>query len=258
MFTKIRRLPSPALVVAVVALVAALAGSAVALPGRNKVDRNDIQKSAVGGKQVKNDSVTGTDVAESTLGTVPSAGSADSARNANHADNADHATNANHAATADSAANAHYADTAGDAEFAESAANATYANSVNGVALNKVNFAAPASTAATSKLQAEGLSLSLGCNASGQPIATVSSAFNASELMGHSVSSGGANLTYADDNGFSNLDIAQTIVGSGTLTYSTSNGATVTMDYGFDSSTVYNGETGCAFWGTVVVAPAQF
>ena len=34
--------PSPALLVAVIALVAALAGSAVALPGKNKIDTNDI------------------------------------------------------------------------------------------------------------------------------------------------------------------------------------------------------------------------
>jgi hypothetical protein len=36
--------PSPALIVALIALVAALAGSAVALPGKNKVDKNDIKK----------------------------------------------------------------------------------------------------------------------------------------------------------------------------------------------------------------------
>jgi hypothetical protein len=255
MFTKIRRLPSPALVVAVVALVAALAGSAVALPGRNKVDRNDIQKSAVGGKQVKNDSVTGTDVAESTLGTVPSAGTADSAKNANHADNADHA---DHATNAASATNAKHADTAGDAEFAQSAASATYANSVNGVIPQSLFFKAPVATPATNQLQVEGLILSLGCNAGGQPIATVTSANNATELSGHVVSSGGANLTYADDNGFSNVDIAQTIVGSGTLTYAVGSSAVVTIDYGFDSSTVFSGQAGCAFWGTVVDAPAQF
>jgi len=254
MFTKIRRLPSPALVVAVVALVAALAGSAVALPGRNKVDRNDIQKSAVGGKQVKNDSVTGTDVAESTLGTVPSAGSADSARNANHAASA---TNATHADTADSATNANYAATAGDAEFAESAANATYANSVNGVRLGNMFFKAPVSTAATPQLQTEGLSLSLGCNAAGQPIALVSTTNSASELAGHTVSSGGANLTYTDDNGFTNVDILQTGFGSGTLTFAAGNGSSVTIDYGFDSNAVFGGQQGCAFWGTLVDAPAQ-
>lgn len=47
-----RRLPSPAMVVAVVALVAGLAGSAVALQGKNSVKSNDIAKGAVKGKDI--------------------------------------------------------------------------------------------------------------------------------------------------------------------------------------------------------------
>jgi hypothetical protein len=47
-----RRLPSPALVVAIVALVAALGGSAVALQGKNTVKSNDIAPSAVKGKDI--------------------------------------------------------------------------------------------------------------------------------------------------------------------------------------------------------------
>jgi hypothetical protein len=67
------RRPSPALIVAIVALVAALAGSAIALPGKNSVKKNDIAKNAVVSKAIKNDKVTGADVNESSLGTVPSA-----------------------------------------------------------------------------------------------------------------------------------------------------------------------------------------
>jgi len=52
------RRPSPALLVAVIALVAALAGSAVALPGKNKVDKNDIKKGAVTKKAIKKGAVT--------------------------------------------------------------------------------------------------------------------------------------------------------------------------------------------------------
>lgn len=79
---------SPALLVAVIALVAALAGSAVALPGKNQVDKNDLKKgsvtkkalkkNAVTSKAIKNNGVTGTDVNESTLGPVPNADSASS------------------------------------------------------------------------------------------------------------------------------------------------------------------------------------
>ena len=64
--------PSPALIVAIIALIAALAGGAVALPGKNKVDKNDIKRNAVKGKQVKDNALTGADVDESTLGQVPS------------------------------------------------------------------------------------------------------------------------------------------------------------------------------------------
>lgn len=46
------RLPSPALVVAIVALVAALGGSAVALQGRNSVESNDIAPGAVKGRDM--------------------------------------------------------------------------------------------------------------------------------------------------------------------------------------------------------------
>lgn len=43
MLRRLKRLPSPALVVSVVALVVALTGVAVALPGRNSVQSNDIK-----------------------------------------------------------------------------------------------------------------------------------------------------------------------------------------------------------------------
>lgn len=44
---RISRLPSPALTVAIVALTAAIAASAVALPGRNSVNSGDIRNGAV-------------------------------------------------------------------------------------------------------------------------------------------------------------------------------------------------------------------
>lgn len=102
-----RRLPSPALLVGLIALVAALSGSAVALPGKNKVDKNDIRRNAVGEKQIragavgsseaKNDGLTGSDIKEATLARVPSAARADSAASA---DTAASATQAGAAATA--------------------------------------------------------------------------------------------------------------------------------------------------------------
>jgi len=79
MLSKSIRRPSPALIVAIVALIAALTGSAIALPGKNTVTSNDIAKNAVRSSDVKNDSLKGKDIKESSLGQVPSAARADSA-----------------------------------------------------------------------------------------------------------------------------------------------------------------------------------
>ena len=117
------RRPSPAMAVAFVALLAALSGTAVALPGKNTVDSGDIKNGAVGTKDIKNDAVatkdiknnnvrsgdvrndtlTGADINESTLGQVPSAGSANSANLANNANTASNANTANNANRANSA-----------------------------------------------------------------------------------------------------------------------------------------------------------
>jgi len=48
---------NPGTLVAVVALVFALAGSAIALPGKNNVDKNDIKKGAVKAKAIKKGAV---------------------------------------------------------------------------------------------------------------------------------------------------------------------------------------------------------
>lgn len=55
--------PSPALIVAIVALVAAMTGAAVALPGKNSVKSNDIAENAVKSKHIKKKNVKGSDLA---------------------------------------------------------------------------------------------------------------------------------------------------------------------------------------------------
>lgn len=62
-----------ALLVALLALVVALGGTAGALPGKGSVQSNDIKKNAVKSKHVKKDSLKGADILESSLGSVPSA-----------------------------------------------------------------------------------------------------------------------------------------------------------------------------------------
>jgi hypothetical protein len=125
--------PSPAMAVAFIALLAALSGTAVALPGRNTVDsgdlkrgavkNSDIARAAVTGSKIRNgaisgskilngtitgaklamDTVTGAQINDSTLGTVPRAERANTARTAEHANTARTAEHANTARTAENA-----------------------------------------------------------------------------------------------------------------------------------------------------------
>lgn len=91
MLRKLPGRPSPGVVVAIVALVLALTGSAIALPGRDSVNSGDIKNNTVRSKDLKNgkgvksadvkngslkgrdlagDTVTGAQVDESSLGVV--------------------------------------------------------------------------------------------------------------------------------------------------------------------------------------------
>ena len=91
----LRRLtPSPAMVVACIALTIALGGTsyaAIKLP-KNSVGAKQLKTNAVTSPKVKNNAMTGADVNEATLGTVPSATNATNATtaaNANTLDNID-------------------------------------------------------------------------------------------------------------------------------------------------------------------------
>jgi hypothetical protein len=102
------RRPSPALIVAVVALVVAMAGTGYAafkLPS-NSVGAKQLKKDAVTGAKVKQGSLEGSDIKLSTLGTVPFATKAGSAETAARATSADNAARANTAADADHAVRA--------------------------------------------------------------------------------------------------------------------------------------------------------
>ena len=99
------RRPSPAMVLAFVALLAALSGTAVALPGKKSVKKDDLAtssvgkraiakggvgaseagKNSVGPSELKTNAVRGNDVNEGTLAEVPNATNADTAANAANA-----------------------------------------------------------------------------------------------------------------------------------------------------------------------------
>ncbi len=107
-------LPSPAMAVAFLALLAALAGTAVALPGRNSVGIDDMRSNsvgkaelrtgstgkaeilsrAVGAAEVINNSLGGDDINEGRLGTVPRANVANAATFAGLANSANSANSA--------------------------------------------------------------------------------------------------------------------------------------------------------------------
>jgi hypothetical protein len=86
------RRPSPALVIAVIASVAALTGTAYAALGKNSVGSRQLKAQSVTGGKIANNAVTGAKVANGSLsgsdinvaalGTVPSAANATNAANA--------------------------------------------------------------------------------------------------------------------------------------------------------------------------------
>jgi len=111
-------LPSPALAVATLALVVAMAGTgyaALKLPS-NSVGTKQLKSNAVTGAKVKAGSLEGSDIALATLGTVPAAATAASATKASSAETAAKATNAENAAHAGSADTATNADRAAIAD----------------------------------------------------------------------------------------------------------------------------------------------
>jgi hypothetical protein len=96
------RTPSGSMVVAIIALVVALSGTAVAATKLVNGDKL-IKKNSLSGSRLRNHSVTGRQINLSALGKVPSASEADSASHAASADTATTATNASHATSADTA-----------------------------------------------------------------------------------------------------------------------------------------------------------
>lgn len=82
--------PSPAMIVACLALFVALGGTSFAAVklSKNSVGQREIKKNGVASSEVKNNSLTGADIVESKLGQVPSAASASNATNAANATNA--------------------------------------------------------------------------------------------------------------------------------------------------------------------------
>jgi hypothetical protein len=101
----LRHRPSPAMVIACIALAVALGGTsyaAISLPA-GSVGTKQLKKNAITSPKVKNNGITGADVLESSLRRVPLAAGATNAAKATTATNAGHASDADHATSATSA-----------------------------------------------------------------------------------------------------------------------------------------------------------
>jgi len=92
-----RLLPSPAMIVACTSLVVALGGTGYAA---TKINGSTLKNRSVPSAKLKRDSVSGTEIAEATLQTVPRAASAGRADGAARADSAGRADSAAQADTA--------------------------------------------------------------------------------------------------------------------------------------------------------------
>ncbi len=227
----LRQRPSPAMVVAFIALCVALAGTASALPGRNSVKRDDIARNAVRTSDItKNavrtrhikarnvtrskiarrsinsslvgvDSLTGENVLESSLATVP---------------------------------------------------RATSADKVNDLTLRKFSFRATPGTPLTNVLSLNGLALNAACNAG--PALTVSATTAVSGAMVDSGGTYGAGSFYfVEDDAFAVGDafdvLNDAVTGStslrGELTYVREDGGVVTANYVAEETA-----SQCVFAGT--------
>jgi hypothetical protein len=73
MLNRIRGRVGSAHLLATISLVLAITGTAIALPGRNSVNGQDIKNGAVKSLDVRDNNLRGQDIKESTLDTVPSA-----------------------------------------------------------------------------------------------------------------------------------------------------------------------------------------
>jgi hypothetical protein len=220
----LQKRPSPSTVIAFIALCVALAGTANALPGRNRVKKDDIARNAVRSRSIarnavrsrhilkrnvtrskiaKNsidsglvatDALTGADVLESSLATVPSA------------------------------------------------EKATNADRVNGRTTAKLLFRAPEGTPASNVLTLDGLTLSAACNLGTQLTLSATTAFSGATVHSGGTWSGSAPAEqdyYVEDDSFNTGEsfdpLDDPVTGStsleGNLVYLRQDGEVVQVSY---------------------------
>lgn len=235
-FPTIMRRPSPALVVAVIALVVSCAGTAGA---RILITSKDVKDGSLQGKDIRANTITGrnvkglsgrdvlkngldgSDIDEATLDTVPSA------------TNATNATRATTAGTADA---------------------------IKGVHFGRAYFKAQSGTGATVLFDEGGVRVQAACGTGGAlAVNAVPTAGGADGLIRVTVIHPGnpAQPTYVTDNDFVSGDSANLVAGgadnaSGQLVFTSPTGDTVTMDYLAQGAVDPARGFACLFTGTAI------
>jgi len=205
------------MIVATVALLVALAGTAFGGTVARLINGSRIKNHSISGKKLKKDTLTGAQIKESSLGTVPSAA------NAVHASTADTST---HATTADAATNA---------------ANAA---TVGGFTVRKISYAPSAATPTptpTTILDLGGLTLKASCTGGGTVAIAIGSAvdhanfnavmWNSGSGLGHS-----DGLHHADFSTTTSDDLTDgNAWGENSFTYAAPSGVIVNGQLSFES-----------------------
>jgi hypothetical protein len=238
----LRNRPSPAMIVAFIALCVALAGTATALPGRNKVRSDDIARGAVrasdiASKAVRTKHIKGRSVTRSKI--------------------ANRAINSALVGT-DALTGANILESSLDA--VPNATNAASAAKVNGLSVQKFSFRGTPGTSLPAVLNLGGLALNASCNAG--PALSVSATTTASGAIIHSGGTRNPSAPpqpeqdfYVEDDAFNvgdtfdPLDEATTLSTGleGSLVY-------VRQDGGLVTASFLAAETGgnCTFAGTAI------
>jgi hypothetical protein len=250
----LRRRPSPALVIAMIALFVSLSGVAYGVATgsidsreiknndvrsrdlrnndirtkdlrNNEVRGLDLRNSTVQGRDVALNTLTGDDINESQLGKVPSATTADTAV----------------AATA--------------ATSATSATSAGNADTVDGMSVQKIFVKQPAGVAAGTLFQTAYFTLVGSCVGGNTSLTLFGNSGVQANATAHSINQNGTS-SFLSSNALTELDILSppSTEGSASITVSTTDGRVSTIGIGAQNAPAFQGEGVCAFNGTAATS----
>lgn len=245
----LRRRPSPALVIALIALFVSLSGVAYGVATgsidsreikNNAVRSRDLRNNDIRSKDVRNNEIRGRDIRNSTVR------SRDVALNTLTGDD----INESRLGKVPSAASA---DTAAAAVSATSAGNAS---TVGGLAVRKFFAKQPVNTPASEVLRGDAFILRAGCNAGGNPILQIDGLPGGpSTNLAVQGAGGAAGAFHLTDPILSPGDNQSLLGGAtsaaGTAVVSITDGRVATIAYAADGTNAFAGEGVCASRGTV-------